>query len=264
MKLLTVNVHSWQEENQEEKIEILAKEIAEKDYDVIALQEVSQLKFKEENVDELKEDNYLVILSKKLSDLGVTQYTYHWSNSHTGYDIYDEGIAILTKLPVLEVDGFYCSNSTTVNSISSRKILRLCLEYKDKIIETYSCHINLPTATDENQLENIQAILDRSDNKNFKIFLGDFNTDAISRKEDYQAILDLGLIDTYVLAKDKDSGITVEKSIDGWRNHSEEKRLDYIFLNKKKEVVSSKVIFNGKNKDIISDHFGLEVELKVS
>lgn len=42
MKLLTINVHSWLEENQEEKMEILAKVIAEKRYDVVALQEVNQ------------------------------------------------------------------------------------------------------------------------------------------------------------------------------------------------------------------------------
>ena len=42
MKLLTLNCHSWQEENQIEKIKYLAKIIKEKQYDVIALQEVSQ------------------------------------------------------------------------------------------------------------------------------------------------------------------------------------------------------------------------------
>ena len=43
MKLLTVNVHAWLEENQDEKLDILAQTIAEKAYDVIALQEVNQL-----------------------------------------------------------------------------------------------------------------------------------------------------------------------------------------------------------------------------
>lgn len=42
MKLLTINVHSWLEEKQEEKMELLAKVIAEKRYDVIAMQEVNQ------------------------------------------------------------------------------------------------------------------------------------------------------------------------------------------------------------------------------
>ena len=43
MKLLTINVHAWLEENQMEKIDILARTIAEKQYDVIAMQEVNQL-----------------------------------------------------------------------------------------------------------------------------------------------------------------------------------------------------------------------------
>ncbi|MFX4006247.1 endonuclease, partial [Streptococcus suis] len=44
---------------------------------------------------------------------------------------------------------------------------------------------------------------------------------------------------------------------------SQEKRLDYIFLNQKKEVLSSVVIFNGENRPIISDHFGVDVEINV-
>ena len=53
----------------------------------------------------------------------------------------------------------------------------------------------------------------------------------------------------------------MEKAIDGWKGHSEEKRLDYIFLNQVKRVLSSQVIFNDKNKPIVSDHFGVEVDL---
>ena len=34
-----------------------------------------------------------------------------------------------------------------------------------------------------------------------------------------------------------------------------------IFLNQAKRVLSSQVIFNGKNKPIVSDHFGVEVAL---
>ena len=38
MKLLTINTHAWLEENQDEKMEILAKTIAEKQYDVITME----------------------------------------------------------------------------------------------------------------------------------------------------------------------------------------------------------------------------------
>ncbi|MFX3766247.1 endonuclease, partial [Streptococcus suis] len=36
-----------------------------------------------------------------------------------------------------------------------------------------------------------------------------------------------------------------------------------IFLNQKKEVFAFLVIFNGENRPIISEHFGVEVEINV-
>ena len=58
MKLLTINVHSWLEENQLEKLNILAKTIVEKKYDVIAMQEVNQL------------------ISSELIELGIREYNF--------------------------------------------------------------------------------------------------------------------------------------------------------------------------------------------
>ncbi|OOF87489.1 endonuclease/exonuclease/phosphatase family protein [Rodentibacter ratti] len=261
MKLLTLNVHAWLEDNQAEKIAILAQTIVEKGYDVIALQEVNQLMTTPAVTQALKQDNYGVILLRQINQQVEQKYSLFWSNSHIGYDKYDEGIAFLTRLPVYEVDPFYCSQHQRLDSILSRKILGLTVEYQNQLIDCYSCHINLPDCEGENQLDNIRKIVERSQSENLKILMGDFNTDAISNQQAYQQIKSLGLLDSYELAEQKDSGITVEKAIDGWRSHSEEKRLDYIFLNQAKRVLSSQVIFNGKNKPVVSDHFGLEVDV---
>ena len=43
VKLLTINSHSWMEEDPQKKLEILGKTILENDYDVICVQEVNQL-----------------------------------------------------------------------------------------------------------------------------------------------------------------------------------------------------------------------------
>ncbi|WP_421445002.1 endonuclease/exonuclease/phosphatase family protein [Streptococcus suis] len=263
MKLLTINVHAWLEERQDEKLDVLAQTIAEKAYDVIALQEVNQLITADLVTKDLKADNYGLILLEKLRALGQFDYSYYWSNSHIGYDKYEEGIAFLTKLPVYEVDPFYCSQNKSVDSILSRKIMGLTVFYQDQLIDLYSCHINLPGSEEEDQLDNIHTIVERTGNRRFKILMGDFNTDAFSDREAYEAITELGLYDSYNLAMEKDQGITVEKAIDGWAGHNQEKRLDYIFLNQKKEVLSSLVIFNGENRPIISDHFGVEVEINV-
>ena len=42
-----------------------------------------------------------------------------------------------------------------------------------------------------------------------------------------------------------------------------DKRIDYIFINKKVKVLKSSVIFNGKNKPIISDHYGVELDIVI-
>ncbi|MBN6066632.1 endonuclease/exonuclease/phosphatase family protein [Aggregatibacter actinomycetemcomitans] len=261
MKLLTLNVHAWLEDNQAEKIAILAQTIVEKGYDIIALQEVNQLMASPAIGQALKADNYGVILLRQINQQVEQKYSLFWSNSHIGYDKYDEGVAFLTRLPVYEVDPFYCSRHQRLDSILSRKILGLTVEYQGHLLDCYSCHINLPDCEGEDQIDNIRHIVERSQSGNLKVLMGDFNTDAITNPEAYQQIKALGLLDSYDMAEQKDAGITVEKAIDGWRSHSEEKRLDYIFLNQAKRVLSSQVIFNGKNKPVVSDHFGLEVEL---
>lgn len=43
MKVLTLNTHSWLEDNQEEKLNVIVARILKADYDIIALQEVNQL-----------------------------------------------------------------------------------------------------------------------------------------------------------------------------------------------------------------------------
>ncbi|MBF0715475.1 endonuclease/exonuclease/phosphatase family protein [Gemelliphila palaticanis] len=263
MKLLTVNVHAWLEENQLEKIDILAKRIAEESYDVVALQEVNQLISSKIVMKNIKADNYGLLLLEKVNKYSDEQYYFYWSNSHIGFDKYDEGISIITKHKVKDIDEFYCTNSTTINSIESRKIIKATIEYQNRPIEFYSCHMNLPNSKNEDFYENLDNIINRTINTNLKIFMGDFNTDAINNKKDYEKIINKGLFDTYSLAKQKDSGITVYKNISGWEECEKQKRLDYIFTNQNIEVEYSNVLFNGKNLPIISDHNGLEVKINI-
>ncbi|MGT2926204.1 endonuclease/exonuclease/phosphatase family protein [Streptococcus cuniculipharyngis] len=263
MKLLTLNVHAWLEDHQDEKLDLLAQVLAEKSYDVIALQEVNQSLDSLLVTPQLKEDNYGLLLVDKLNRLSGLSYSFYWTYSHIGYGRYEEGLAILTKLPVYAVDEFYCSQHQSVDSILSRKIIGLTLSYKGRLIDCYSCHINLPDSTEENQLSNIRTILNRVSTNRLALLMGDFNTDACSNPLAYQAILELGLVDTYELAQVKDDGITAAKAIDGWEGHLAQKRLDYIFLTQEQDVLSSQVIFNGKNYPPVSDHFGVEVEIKL-
>ena len=261
MKILTLNVHAWIEENQLEKIDILARTIAEKQYDVIALQEVNQIMSEKIVYADIKEDNYGWVLLNKIAEYTDTEYYYHWSNSHIGYGKYDEGIGILTRHKLVNTDDFYCTYSQSVRSISSRKIISAEINYNGENVEFYSCHMNLPNCETEKMSDNLKTILNRNPKKILKIIMGDFNTDAINNKIDYDIILSEGLYDTYNMAEKKDNGITVNKNIDGWKDSKNEMRIDYVFANKEIKVKESKVIFNGENYPIVSDHYGIEVEI---
>ena len=107
MKLLTLNCHSWQEENQVEKIKYLASVIKEKQYDVVTLQEVSQSIDSNSVNSIIKEDNFAMLLIKELNQLDEYKYNFVWDYSHVGYDIYEEGLAILTKHEIKEHKSFY-------------------------------------------------------------------------------------------------------------------------------------------------------------
>ena len=261
MKLLTINTHAWLEENQDEKMEILAKTIAEKQYDVIAMQEVNQLMNSPVIYDGIRNDNYGWKLLEKLEKYTDTDYYYHWSNSHIGFGKYDEGVAIITKHPIKDEDEFYCTFSQSVRVINARRIVSITLDYEGQEIEFYSCHMNLPTCKGEDIDQNLSNLINYTDNKNLKIFMGDFNTDYFHQVDDYKRILDKGLYDTYELAEKKDGGITVYKNISGWEDSMCQKKLDYVFINRKLDVKESFVIFNDDNYPIISDHNGLEVTL---
>lgn len=69
-------------------------------------------------------------------------------------------------------------------------------------------------------------------------------------------------------AEQKDPSVTVEEEIDGWRDGEgggavkDAKRLDYIFCNTQKKVKSSKVVCNGKNYPVVSDHYGVMIEVE--
>lgn len=263
MKLLTLNCHSWQEDNQIKKIKYLAKVINEKEYDVIALQEVSQLINSDIVFGKIKNDNFALLLKEELLKLNNDKYEFVWDIVHIGYDIYEEGLCIMTKLPIIEQDSFYVSNSKDMNFWKSRKIVKAKVKYNGKDIVFYSCHLGWWNDDDEpfkNQAINLINDVKKED---LSLLMGDFNNNAGVRNEGYDHLLDAGLIDTFSLAKVKDDGFTVKGKIAGWDENIENLRLDIIFSNKELEIEKSNVIFNSKNKKIISDHFGVEIEINV-
>ncbi|WP_054711958.1 hypothetical protein [Bacillus sp. JCM 19041] len=141
LNLLTLNVHGWAEEDQLKKIDILADTIAQKRYDVIAMQEVNQPKdtpFIDET-NTIREGNYGLALLSALAKKGITDYTLEWAFSHHSYGIYEEGVAFLTRHSVKEKESFFISKNKVAENYKTRVIQKLTLAIAEKEINVFSC-----------------------------------------------------------------------------------------------------------------------------
>ena len=260
MKLMTLNCHSLQEDNQLAKIKILAERIKKEQYDVIALQEISQHVDGEYISGNIKSDNYVQVLINELNSINENAYEYVWDFSHIGYDVFEEGLAIVSRHKIKSYDSFYVSEDQNKNNYKSRKIVKATIEANGKEIDFFSCHLGWWNDQDEPFKNQVDNLIKHIDNNKLSFLMGDFNNNALLKDEGYDYIIAQGMIDTYKIAEEKDSGITVKGTIDGWKECSEDKRLDLILSNKEIKVKDSKVIFNREN-DIVSDHFGVEINI---
>lgn len=260
MKLLTLNCHSWQEENQLEKIRIIAEVIKEKSYDVIALQEVSQLMDESLVNNKIKANNFALILLNQLNELGISNYKMVWDFSHIGYDVYEEGVSILTKHNIVNDYSFFISQSKDINYWKTRKIVGASINIDGQLMDFYSCHLGWWDDNEEPFKDQVDCLFKNITFDKPTFFMGDFNNNAFIDNEGYDYLIKKGLYDTFYLAKQKDKGITIKGKIDGWALNKNDMRLDLILVNEKINVKSSLVIFNAKNKKVVSDHFGVEIE----
>lgn len=264
MKLLTLNCHSWQEQNQEEKIVHIVEAIKENSYDVIALQEVNQV-FKERTNNgkvKIKSNNFAIAILEELKKRGEDGYSLLWDFCHL-YESFEEGVAIITKHPVVEKHSFYVSTIRDFNNWKTRKIVGAIIQYGAQQFTCYSCHMGWWHDKEEPFKAQAEKLFKNINLDKTSFFMGDFNNDAFINNEGYEYLISNGLIDTYYLAKKKDDGVTVKGEIAGWEGNILRKRIDLILTNKPVQVAYSKVIFNNINKPVVSDHFGVEVKIDI-
>lgn len=267
MKVLTLNTHSWLEENQLEKCKMIAQEIVTGDYDIIALQEVNQtiaaqtivpdgLYCPTDTLVEIKEDNFALRLVEELQLLDCDYY-WSWTYSHVGYDIYHEGNALLSKQPIIAKE-YLASQATDVWDHITRKNLSGVTEADGQIVQVVSCHFSWwqdgKFAYEWQQTEAFLA--ERADTL---LILGDFNNDAAS--SGHQLVLDssLQLQDSFLTATETIGEASVVKAIDGWQDNREALRIDYVFASNDLQATEYEVVFDGTRTPIVSDHFGIKV-----
>lgn len=279
MKILTLNTHSIMEINYEEKLLKFVEVVKEVSPDLFALQEVNQSLAMPEALDApetgyvvckdcrmaVREDNHAYRVAKLLQAAGA-QYYWTWLPIKIGYGIMDEGVAVFSKTRIEDTEQFFISSSRNYCNWKTRKLLGV---YSNDMW-FYSVHMGWWDDEEEpfkKQWDRAAELLKQKQQTCF--VMGDFNSPAGKQAEGYDYVCRSGWLDTWQIAEKKDAGITVGGVIDGWRDKENVTsgqskpgmRIDYIFCNRKVPVKSSQVVFNGVNYDVVSDHYGVLVEI---
>lgn len=211
----------------------------------------------------IRQDNHVWQVIKSLREKGIA-YEWTWLPLKKGYDKYDEGIALMSLQPIEKTDVLLVSNVDDYENWKTRKILGISTkEYPNEWF--YSVHYGWWDDEEEPFGEQWKKTDSHMAKENTVWLLGDFNNPAQIRNEGYDWIKDSSWWDSFVSAEKKDTGITVGTVIDGWREKMKDTsgmRIDQIWCNQKTEVKCSKVIFDGKEYPVVSDHYGVLIEVK--
>ena len=281
MKILTLNTHSLQEENYQQKLNWFVEGILKEMPNIIAMQEVNQTAAAElmdlEMLEgqypipgcmKIRRDNHAAQVAYRLRQAGIECY-WTWLPIKLGYGKYDEGVAILSLGRKIRcVDKFPISKINDYQNWRTRAVLGVQVEGLDDWF--YTVHMGWWDDTAERFLDQWNTLSSCIATKRCYStiwLLGDFNAPDQVLGQSYEHIVACGWVDTYKIAQYKDSGITVPGIIDGWREKLIDKnvegmRLDYIWCSQRKEVFSSRVVFNGMKEPVVSDHFGVMIQVK--
>ena len=279
MKILTLNTHSLQEENYSSKLEWFIEGILREKPDIIAMQEVNQStaedlipkkmlegQYPVPGCMKIRKDNHAANVAYRLRQAGIDCY-WAWLPIKLGYGKYDEGVAVLSlgrkircldQFPISKVNDYY--------NWRTRAVLGVQVEGLSDWF--YTVHMGWWDDPEErfvDQWKLLNCCIAAKRMCETIWLLGDFNAPDTVHGQSYEHMVASGWYDTFQQAQRRDSGITVPGAIDGWRDHrtgsrSDGMRLDYIWCSRKKDILSSRVMYNGVKEQVVSDHFGVLIE----
>jgi maltose 6'-phosphate phosphatase len=255
VRVLILNLHCYQEDNQDHKLTQIARAINDLDVDVVCLQEVAELW---NNGMGDWQSNAARIINDRLRS------PYHlvtdWS--HLGFDRYREGVAILSRYPIARHEARYVSNNHDPYSIHSRKVVMAQIRVPHLgLVNVFSSHLSW---WDDGFAEQFEALRrwagsEHSGEVRATMLCGDFNVKAGSKG--YRLVVDSNEYDDQYLAVNSPQVFRMVFDAKDTRWHrylDNDHRIDFVFLRKSSElsVTAGREVFTERDYGRVSDHIG--------
>ena len=255
LKVLILNLHCYQEENQDEKFTIIANAINELDVDIVCLQEVAEY-WRD------GEGDWPSNSAKIINDRLTAPFYLHTDWAHLGFDKYREGVAILSRFPIANPESRYVSDSDDVYDIHSRKVVKAQVSVPHfGPINVFSAHLSWMEDGFEQQFQRLHEWAKNRDTPDVKATLlcGDFNITAGTKG--YELVVDSDEYEDQFLAANEQGVFEKVFRVDDphWQDLlADDYRIDYIFMNKESglQVISAEIVFTEQDYGRVSDHCG--------
>jgi len=255
LRVLILNLHCYQEQQQDLKFSQIAKAINNEAVDIVCFQEVAEY-WNDGHGD--WPSNAANIINQRLKK-SMHLYT-DWS--HLGFDKYREGVAILSRYPLNYTQSRYVSDSQDPYSIHSRKVVMAQIEVPYMgAVNVFSAHLSWWEDGFQQQFQRLREWADSqlSDTTQTTMLCGDFNIAAGSIG--YQQVVNSNQYeDQYLAANHHGLFEQIFRVNDPhWSNLlTDDYRIDYIFMNKLSDlrVTSARVLFTEWDYGQVSDHCG--------
>lgn len=245
LRILTLNLHCYQEDRQDEKFSQIAQAIRDLQIDVVCLQEVG------EPWNEGRGDwraNAAKLIGERLGE----PFSLHTDWSHLGFGRYREGVAILSRYPFLARDARYVSSSQNAHDIHARKVVmgQIHVPYFG-VINVFCVHLSWWENGFPEQFENLRRWADSKAAANVAatFLCGDFNN-AVNT-EGYRHLI-------------RDYEDQFLKADPGRHNPSDDRRIDFVLMRSGGtfQVQSACRVFTEADYGRVSDHEGYWVEFE--
>jgi maltose 6'-phosphate phosphatase len=262
LRVLTLNLHCYQEADQQQKFRQIAHAIKEQEIDVVCLQEVG------ENWNNGHGD-WASNAARIINDHLPHSYHLYTDWSHLGFDRFREGVAILSRYPFRQQAARYVSHSQDAYNIHARKVVmaQIDIPYFGKV-NVFSAHLSWWHDGFAHQFEALRSWANQLHHGRVAATLlcGDFNIKAGS--DGYaQVVQTQEYDDQYLKIVDRPIFDAVfRQPVPHWRNLlAHDGRIDYIWQKRHGtlKAVAARELFTEHVYGRVSDHLGYFVEFEL-
>ncbi len=252
LRILSLNLHCLVEADLDAKQRRIAREIHDRDIDVVCLQEVAQSMDQPLVHDNIKADNYALTLQRLLHDLGK-HYHLAFVPFKMSFNKYDEGLAILSRHTLHNVAHAYLSKGRDYADWTTRKILVADIHLEENVLSVATTHFGWTddNETFEDQVDTAMRLLQRD---NPVLLAGDFNVRP--NTTEFQHVLSHGFHDVFA----DDPMLSTHPTHGGMYVHETASRIDYIVVNRPHERLDGAILFT---EEPVSDHYGIYARIKL-